>query len=151
MFYTWSLLFMQIRFRKMLKLTNLSCRMNIQFHVWKVKFWPKTEILNMASQVEISYENVSIQNNISFMSFGWKCVNAISNGWVGLMEFDERKVLKFGENMLWVEKTSESRWEVLVFVLRNCFSLKKHGWNGKTWKIEAKSSFLPKTQVNSQS
>jgi hypothetical protein len=31
---------------------------------------------------------------------------------VGLMEFDERKVLKFGENVIWVEKKSENGWEV---------------------------------------
>ena len=85
------------------------------------------------------------------MRFGWKCAFAIQGGWVGLMEFDERNILKFGEKMLWVEKTSESGWEVWVFILRKVFSHEKLGWNGKTWKIEAKSSFLSKTQVNSHS
>ena len=59
-------------------------------------------------------------------------MNAIQGGWVGLMEFDERKVLKFDEKMIWVEKTSESGWEVWVFILRKVFSLKKVGWNGKS-------------------
>ena len=52
------------------------------------------------------------------------------------MEFNERRVLKFCEKMLWVEKTSESGWEVWVFILRKVFSLEKLGCNGKTWKIE---------------
>ena len=85
------------------------------------------------------------------MRFIWKCVNAIQGGWVGLIEFDERQVLKFGEKMLWVEKTSESGWEVWVFILTKVFSLENLGWKGKTWKIEAKSSFLSKTQVSSHS
>ena len=85
------------------------------------------------------------------MIFGWKCVDTIWSGWVDLMEFDERKVLKFGEKMLWVEKTSESGWEVWVFLLRKVISLENLGWNGKTWKIEAKSSFPSKTQVSSHS
>ena len=63
------------------------------------------------------------------------------------MEFDERKVLKFGEKMLWVEKTSERGWEVWFFILRKVLLVEKLGWNGKTWKIEAKSSFLSKTQA----
>ena len=59
------------------------------------------------------------------------------------MEFDERKVLKFDEK--WFElRTSEIRWEVLVSILRKVFSLKKLGWNGKTKKTQAKSSFLSK-------
>ena len=67
------------------------------------------------------------------------------------MEFDEIKVLKFGEKMIWVEKIGESGWEVWVLILRNVFSLEKLGWDGKTWKTQAKSSFLSKTQVNSHS
>ena len=35
----------------------------------------------------------------------------------------KEKFLKFCENMLWVEKTSESGWEVWVFILRKDFSL----------------------------
>jgi hypothetical protein len=54
----------------------------------------------------------------------------------------KEKFLKFGEKMLRVEKTSESGWEVWVFILRKVFSLEKLGWNGKTWKIKAKSSFV---------
>ena len=59
--------------------------------------------------------------------------------------------LKFGEKMLWVKKTSESGLKVWVFKLRKVFSLEKLGWNEKTWKNEAKSSFLSKTQVSSHS
>jgi hypothetical protein len=58
-----------------------------------------------------------------FMIFGWKCVFAIQGEWVGLMEFDEIKVLKFCEKMLWVEKTSESGWEVWIFIVRKVLSL----------------------------
>ena len=58
------------------------------------------------------------------MRFGWKCGNAIQDEWVGLIKFDERKVLKFCEKMLWVEKTSESGWEVWVFILRKFSHLK---------------------------
>ena len=57
-------------------------------------------------------KHISIDCEMYFMRFGWKYVNAIYSGWVGLMEFDERKVLKFGEKMLWVEEKSESGWEV---------------------------------------
>ena len=89
-------------------------------------------------------KHVSIECKIYFLGFGWKCGNAIQGGWVGLMEFVERKVLKFCEKMVWVKKISESWWEVLIFILRKKISLKKLGWNGKTWKIEAKSSFLSK-------
>ena len=67
------------------------------------------------------------------------------------MEFHETKVLKFCGKMIWVEKTSESGLEVLVFILRKVFSLEKLGWNGKTWKFKAKSFSLSKTQVNSHS
>ena len=63
----------------------------------------------------------------------------------------KEKLLKFGEKILWVEKTSESGCELLVLLLRTNLSLEKLGWNGKTWKIEAKSSFLSKTQVSSHS
>ena len=86
-----------------------------------------------------------------FMIFRWKCENAIQGGWVGLMEFNERKSLKCGEKKLWVEKTSESGWEVWVFILRKVFALEKLRWNEKTWKIEAISAFLSKTQVGSHS
>ena len=85
------------------------------------------------------------------MRFGWNFVFAIQGEWVGLMEFNERKVLKFCEKMLWVEKTSESGWEVWVFILIKVLSLEKRGWNGRTWKTQAKSFFSQKTQVNSHS
>ena len=85
------------------------------------------------------------------MGFGWKCANAIQGGWVGLMEFNERKVLKFGEKMIWVEKTSESGWQVLVFILRKFFSLEKLGWNGKLEKSKLTPLSSQKTQVNSHS
>ena len=67
--------------------------------------------------------HVSIECDMYFMILGWKCVNAIQGGWVGLMEFVERKVLKFGEKIVRVEKTSESWWEVWVFILRKVFSI----------------------------
>ena len=42
-------------------------------------------------------KHVSIEYEMYFMRFEWKCVNAIWSGWVGLMEFDEIKCLKFDE------------------------------------------------------
>ena len=41
------------------------------------------------------------------------------------MEFDERKILKFGEKMLWVEKTSESGWKVWFSYLETFSHSKK--------------------------
>ena len=115
----------------------------------KLKIW--TWLHKMTFSCRIMKKHVSIECEMYFMRFKWKCVNAILGGWVGLMEFDERQVFKFGGKMLWVEKTSESGWEVWVLILIKFFSLEKLGWNGKTWKLEAKSSFLSKTQVNSHS
>ena len=87
-------------------------------------------------------KHVSIECDNFFKRFEWKCVFAIQGGWVGLMEFNEIKLLKFCEKIIWVEKTSESGWEVWVFICRKVFSLEKLGWNGKTWKIDAKSFFF---------
>ena len=120
--------------------TNFMCRR------WKfdqkLKIW--TWLHKMIFSCRIMKKRVSIECEKYFMRFGWKCVIAIQDGWVGLMEFIERKVLKFSEKMLRNEKTSESGWEVWVFILRKFFPLEKLGWNGKIWKIEAKSSFLSK-------
>ena len=52
-FSTWLLLFMWIKVEKMLKLTNLTNRLNNQNHVWVLKIRPKTKNLNMASYDEI--------------------------------------------------------------------------------------------------
>ena len=41
------------------------------------------------------------------MRFWWKSVFSIRGEKVCLMEFNERKVLKFVEIMIWVEKTSD--------------------------------------------
>ena len=47
--------------------------------------------------------------------------------------------------MIWVEKTSESGWEVWVFILKNVFSLEKHE------KLKLNTLSSQKTQVNSHS
>ena len=144
MFCTCSPLFMRIRVEKMLKLTNLTNRMNNQFHVQKVKIGPKTEILNMK-------KHVSIQDEIYFMRFRSKCVNAIQSEWVGLVGVRWVKSFEVWKRMPWVEKESESKWNVLVFTLIKVLSLEKPRWNGKAYKFEAKSSFLTKSQVSSHS
>ena len=126
-------------FSKNLKLTNLTNTLNNQFYVWTMKIW--TWLHQMTFSCRIMKKHVSIEYENFFMRFGWKCLFAIQDGWVGLMEFNERKVLKFCKNLLYVEKTSESGWEVWVFILRKIFSLEKLGWN---WKTQPKSSFLSK-------
>ena len=70
----------------------------------------KLKNLNMTQKMifscRIMKKQVSIDCEMYFMRFKRKCVNAIWDGCIGLMEFDERKVLKFWEKKLWVEKTS---------------------------------------------
>ena len=51
-------------------------------------------------------KHVSIEDEMSFMSFGLKCVNAIQSQLVSLMG-DEWKVSKFEKVMLWDETKSE--------------------------------------------
>ena len=46
------------------------------------------------------------------------------------MDFDERKVLKFGEKCFELRKQVEVDERVLI--PRKFFSLEKLGWNGKT-------------------
>ena len=58
-----------------------------------------------------------------FMSYGWKCVNVIQSRWVGLIGVRWVKSFEVWKIMLWVEKTSESGWEVWYFILRKVFSL----------------------------
>ena len=90
-------------------------------------------------------KHVLIEDEMFFMSFKWKCVNAIQSGWVGLMGVQwVKKFWSWEKNALsWEE--SENGWKVWVF------TLEKLGWNGKTWKFKAKSSFLTKIQVSSHS
>ena len=63
---------MWIGVEKMLKLTNLKNRLNNQFHVWEVKFWPKTENWNMNPYDDIfhvgSWRNM-FQSNVRFISW----------------------------------------------------------------------------------
>ena len=96
-------------------------------------------------------KHVSIENEMSFMSFRWKCVNAIKSRWVGLMGVGWMKSFEVWKDLLWVEKTSENEWKVWVLTLIKVFSHEKLGWNGKKWKFEVKSSFLTKTQLSSHS
>ena len=138
-------LLMWIRVEQVLKLTNLTNKMNNQNHVWVVKFQQEIEkwiwLQMMRFSCRIVKKHVSIDSKKYFMRFGWKCVFAIRGGWVSLMEFDERKVLKFKERVLWVEKTSE---KFKFSYLEKVFSLEKLGWNVKSWKTQAKSSLLSK-------
>ena len=71
----------------------------------KLKKW--TCLHKMIFSFRIMNKHVSINSEKYLIRFRWKSVFAIQGEWVGLMEFDERKVLKFCENMIWVEKTSE--------------------------------------------
>ena len=145
MFSTWLSLVMQIGVEKMLKLTNLTNKLNIQFHVWVVKFQPKIEkwtwIHMMRFSCRIMKKHVSIDFEMFFMRFIWKCFYASHDEWVSLMEFDGRKCFEvYGKSAF----SWENKWEVWVFILRKVFSLEKLGWNDKSWKTQAKSSLLLK-------
>ena len=136
-FSTLFLLLMWIVVEQVLKLTNLTNRMNIQDHVRAMKIRPKIEKLNMASYDDIFIQDHEetcfiwfwdifhlIREKISFFKSWWK---------VCLMEFDERKSFEVdGKNDL-VEKTSE-KFEFSF--LEKFFSLNKLQWNGKSWKLE---------------
>ena len=98
--------------------------------------WRNMFQLNMRCFSWVSYEHVWMKSIVDeFLSW----------------EIDEWKVFEVEKRMLWVDKTSENGWEVWVFILIKVFLLEKLGWNGKTWKFKAKSSFLTKTQVSSHS
>ena len=85
--------------------------------------------LNVRSFLWDSDENVKMPSRMNEL-VSWSLMN--------------EKFRSFVKKMLWVEKTSGSGWEVWVFILGKVFSLEKLGWNGKTWKNQAKSSFLSK-------
>ena len=59
-------------------------------------------------------KHVLIEDDIYFMSFGWKCANAIQSQLVSLMGVWWVKSFEFGKRMLWVEKKSETEWKVWV-------------------------------------
>ena len=70
----------------------------------------------MNAQVEIltldHEETCFDKNEISFMSFGWKCeCNPELVDWSHGSSMNE-KFFKFGRSMLWVEKESWSEWKV---------------------------------------
>ena len=90
-------------------------------------------------------KHVSVECEKFFIIFRWKCVFAIQGGWVGLMEFDERKVLKFGEKMIWVAKISESGWEVWFFILRKFSHSKNLDGMEKLEKLKLNPLFSQKT------
>ena len=83
--------------------------------------------------------------------FRWESLNAIQGGWVGLMEFDERKVLKFGEKCFELRKQVKVD-EKFEFSYLEKFS---HSKNLDRIKKLEKSKLNPlssqKTQVSSSS
>ena len=66
---------------------------------WKFEQYLKnwTWLHKMRFSCRIMNKHVSIKCEHFFMRFGWKCENSIQDEWVGLMEFDERKIFKFCE------------------------------------------------------
>ena len=96
-------------------------------------------------------KHVSIDSDNYFIMLGWKCVFAIQGEWVGLMELDERKVLKCCEMMLWVEKTSENGWEVKFSYLEKFSHSKNMDGMENLEKIKLNPLFSRKSQVNSHS
>ena len=70
--------------------TNFMCRSEISTKKLKFGTW----IHKLKFSCRIMKKHVLIKDEIYFMIFGWKCVNAIRSGWVGLMELDERKVFE---------------------------------------------------------
>ena len=58
----------------------------------------------MIFSCRIMKKHVLIKYEMNFMSFRWKCMNAIRSGWVGLMEFRCVKIFEVEKIMLWVEK-----------------------------------------------
>ena len=111
MFCIWSPLFMQIWYELMLKLTNLLCRPNNQFHVHNWNFDKKTQIWNMDAQVEIfMLDHEETCFNRKWYLFHEFCMNMRTQsrvGWLVSWKFDEWKVFKFGRSMLWVKIESE--------------------------------------------
>ena len=113
---------------------------------WKFDQKPKfgTWIHILIFFCRIIKKHVSIKEEMSFMSFKWICVNAIQSQLVSLMGVRWAKFFYVWTRVLWVEKESDSEWKVWVFTLRKVLLLEKLRWNGKTYQIETKSSFLKK-------
>ena len=88
----------------------------------------------MKKHVSIDYENY-------FMGFRWKCVFC-NPGWMSWSHGVRWK--KSFEVCCKIALSWENKWEVLVFILIKSLLTWKLGWNGKSWKTQAKSSLLSK-------
>jgi hypothetical protein len=122
MFSTWFPLLMWIKVEQVLKLANLTNRLNIQNHVWAVKFRPETEkkkwkwLHMMWFSCRIMKKHVSIDFEMSFMSFGWK------------YHFF---------NLWWMSESHGVRWKKSFWIfVKTCFELRKQV------KLDEKLSFI---------
>ena len=102
-------------FRKLLNSKTWQTGWTTKIMCWRWNFnqtlkkW--TWLHMMIFSCRIMKKHVSIDSEMSFMRFGWKCVFAIFGEWVSLMEFDERKNFE----VLWKYTLSwENKWKWMI-------------------------------------
>ena len=116
--------------------TNFMCkRWNFN---QKLKIW--TWLHKMRFSCRITKKHVSINSEMSFTIFTWKCVFAIQGERVSHGVRWKKKFWSWWKSALcW-----ENKWEVWVFILRNFFLTLPTLMEWKILKTQAKSSLLSK-------
>ena len=144
-FYTWFPLLMWIRFEQVLKLTNLTNRMNNQNHVRVVKIRPESKKMNMASYDEIfmqdheetcfnRFQDVihEIRVKMCFCNPRWKSVSH-------RVRWNRMFWSWWKSDLNW-----ENKWEVWVFIVKIFFLTWQTWIEWKILKNQSKSSLLSK-------
>ena len=142
-FSTWFLLLMGIRVKKVLKLTNLTNRMNNQNHVWAVKIRPKIW-KSVHGFIWWYFHSRSWRNMFhSILIFlSWDLgENLFCSARLTSVSHGVQWKKKFGS--WWKSSLSwENKWEVWVFILRKYFLTQPTWMEWQILKTQVKSSLL---------